>query len=228
MGHYCKICGTLQPNEAFSGRGWRNHICKRCAALPQATRDAIQQEEEIFGFLFSQSHISKKNRSRPAVLANSANPRIAELAAVVEEVAKATPYKRRRLKILKQKRPDLLDKLRETGLLGTGLIDVDLTDTDLIDTDFTDADDWDLLENATRVEVPPFEPVEWDLIAQWAEMDLSESDEAAQRFGESIECYIQEAIAEYLYDMENLAIIEQRMQYLNPEDAISHETMMHK
>lgn len=29
-GHYCKICGRNRPNEKFSGKGHRQHICKDC------------------------------------------------------------------------------------------------------------------------------------------------------------------------------------------------------
>lgn len=60
------------------------------------------------------------------------------------------------------------------------------------------------------------------------EADEARLDEIAQRFGKSKERCIQEAIAEYLEDMEDLAIAEQRMQSFHPKDAISHETMMHK
>ncbi len=63
MGHYCRICDRVRPNEAFSGKGHRNHVCKGCAKLPKEQRNAIEQEEEIFGFL-KQSHISDKNVAR--------------------------------------------------------------------------------------------------------------------------------------------------------------------
>lgn len=29
-GHYCKACGRTVPNEKFSGKGHRQHICKDC------------------------------------------------------------------------------------------------------------------------------------------------------------------------------------------------------
>ncbi|MCC3359113.1 hypothetical protein [Bacillus sp. REN16] len=29
-GHYCKGCGDFLPNEKFSGRGHREHLCKEC------------------------------------------------------------------------------------------------------------------------------------------------------------------------------------------------------
>ena len=50
-------------------------------------------------------------------LAASSNPEVAELAAIVIEVAKVKPYKRRRLKVLARQRRDLLDALERTGLI---------------------------------------------------------------------------------------------------------------
>ena len=116
MGHYCRICGSTRPNEAFSGKGHRTHVCKECNRLPKADRDEMEQEDEIFGFL-KQSHISEKNIARLKVLVSSENPRIAELANIVLEVALVRPYKNRRLKVLARERKDLLRKLDETGLI---------------------------------------------------------------------------------------------------------------
>ena len=116
MGHYCRICGGERPNEQFSGKGHRIHVCKHCQKLPKSQRRAIEDRDDIFGFL-QQSHISKKNLARLEQLAKSEEPRLARLAAIVLEVARVTPYKRRRLKILALKHRDLLRKLGETGLV---------------------------------------------------------------------------------------------------------------
>jgi len=116
MGHYCRICGRTRPNEKFSGKGHRAHVCKDCARLPKENRDAIEQKQEIFNYL-SQSHISAKNTVRLKRLAASSNREVAELAAIVIEVAKVKPTKRRRLKVLAQQRRDLLDALERTGLI---------------------------------------------------------------------------------------------------------------
>lgn len=116
MGHYCRICGATRPNEAFSGKGHRTHVCKKCAGMPKDARDAVEQEEEIFDYL-RQSHISKKNIARLKVLVSSENPRIAELAAIVHEVALVKPFKTHRLRVLAKERKDLLRKLDETGLI---------------------------------------------------------------------------------------------------------------
>jgi hypothetical protein len=116
MGHDCRICGRERPNEKFSGRGHTLHVCKDCAAMPKADREVIEQEEEVFGFMH-QSHISAKNLERLKKLRESSNAHIRNLASILLEVAAATPFKKRRLKHLEQKHPDLLEKLEETGLI---------------------------------------------------------------------------------------------------------------
>ncbi|RLC00606.1 MAG: hypothetical protein DRH90_18060 [Deltaproteobacteria bacterium] len=115
-GHYCRICSTIQPNEKFSGKGHRDHICKECARKPKAAIVEIDTRAEIFGYL-KQQHISNKNVKRLKLLAESGNEKIAELAIIVLEVAKVKPYKKRRLKVLARERRDLLDKLDKTGLI---------------------------------------------------------------------------------------------------------------
>jgi ribosome-binding protein aMBF1 (putative translation factor) len=116
MGHFCKICGASRPNERFSGKGHRLHVCLDCARLPKAQRDAIEQEQEIFGFL-KQSHITDKNLVRLQTLVASDNPRIVELATIVLEIARIKPYKKRRLQVLARERRDLIEALERTGLI---------------------------------------------------------------------------------------------------------------
>ncbi|PXF56911.1 MAG: hypothetical protein C4B59_16155 [Candidatus Methanogaster sp.] len=41
-GHFCKVCGSILPNEKFSGKGHAAHICKKCARKSKA-----QRSEEI-------------------------------------------------------------------------------------------------------------------------------------------------------------------------------------
>lgn len=47
MGHLCRICGKIKSNESFSGKGHKNHICKKCAQRPKNEITAIDQQEEI-------------------------------------------------------------------------------------------------------------------------------------------------------------------------------------
>jgi len=78
--------------------------------------EIIDQEQEIFRYL-KQSNISAKNLSRLEQLAKSQNQRIAELAAIVLEVGRIKPHKRRRLKFLGRGHRELLRKLDDTGLI---------------------------------------------------------------------------------------------------------------
>jgi hypothetical protein len=84
--------------------------------MPKPNRDAIEQEEEIFNYL-KQSHSSATNTARLRTLAASDDPRLAELAAIVIEVAEVKPFKKRRLQVLARERRDLLDALERTGLI---------------------------------------------------------------------------------------------------------------
>lgn len=98
MGHWCKICGRMRANEKFSGKGHKQHICKQCSQLPRAEREAIEHEQEIFGY-FSQANISKKNLS------------------IALAVGRVKPGKRGRLKFLAQHHHHLLEQLEESGLI---------------------------------------------------------------------------------------------------------------
>jgi hypothetical protein len=115
-GHHCRICGCRKPNEAFSGNGHKIHVCKACSRAPAVERNSIEQKDEIFNFL-KQSHISQKNVSRLEQLRRSEDEEVLVLAGIVLEVAKVTPYKKRRLKVLARERRDLLEQLDETGLI---------------------------------------------------------------------------------------------------------------
>lgn len=116
MGHWCRICGFNKPNEKFSGKGHRNHVCKHCAKTSKELIEAIDQEAEIFGFM-EQSNISRKNIARLNQLIQSENPRISELASIVLEVAKVKRHKKRRLQALAKDHIDLLLKVKESGLI---------------------------------------------------------------------------------------------------------------
>jgi hypothetical protein len=91
-------------------------VCRSCASLPKEEREAIEQQDEIFGFL-GQSNISAKNMARLRVLSSSSNAETAKLAQVALEVALVKPHKRRRIKFLAKTNRELLMKLEETGLI---------------------------------------------------------------------------------------------------------------
>ena len=116
MGHYCRMCGRSRPNEKFSGKGHRIHVCKNCSRLPKEERRQRELKDEIAGFL-RQSNISERNLTRLSDLVASEKPEIAELAKVVLEIGKVKPHKRKRLSFLARSHRDLLSKLEETGLI---------------------------------------------------------------------------------------------------------------
>ncbi|MEW6367334.1 MAG: hypothetical protein AB1714_22100 [Acidobacteriota bacterium] len=65
----------------------------------------------------TQSHISEKNVLRLQELIGSSEERIASLAMLVRQVAEIAPYKRKRVRRLREARPELLRELRTVGLL---------------------------------------------------------------------------------------------------------------
>ena len=116
MAHYCRICGRYRPNEQFTGKGHRDHVCKKCSRLPVEKQQAIEQKDEIAGFL-TQSNISKKNLTRLKKLSKSSDEEISQWAALVLAIGKAHPRKRKRLRYLARERKDLMYQLEETGLI---------------------------------------------------------------------------------------------------------------
>jgi sugar phosphate isomerase/epimerase len=106
----------MRPNEAFGGKGRRARICRKCRRMPREKQDALLREREILGFL-EQSHISAKNLGRLRTLARSDNYRIVDLAVLVLDVGVATPYRRRRIRILAREHRDILKRMEAAGLI---------------------------------------------------------------------------------------------------------------
>jgi len=84
--------------------------------LPSEKRRQIEELDETTGFL-TQSNISEKNLKRLALLVESADEEVAQLAKVVREIAEIRPRKRRRLKVLAKEHRNLFLRLEELGLL---------------------------------------------------------------------------------------------------------------
>ncbi len=109
MGHYCRICGRSRPNEQFSGRGHRIYVCKKCQRRPREERDRIERLDELHGFLH-QSVISAKNGVRLKALAAHEDSQVAELAALILEIARVLPGERNRWLKLAQRHRPLFDR----------------------------------------------------------------------------------------------------------------------
>jgi len=69
--------------------------------MPREEREALEQWDEVSGFL-NQSRISPKNRQRLAALTKSPSAEVAKQAELILEIARVTPYRKRRLKILQK------------------------------------------------------------------------------------------------------------------------------
>ena len=110
MGHYCWACNNIRPNEAFSGKGHKRHICKRCAQKPREEIEQLQALSNIDGFL-AQRNISGKNIAYLEHLSQSSDQEVREKAELVLQIARIRPHKRKRIKFLAHHRPGLLAHL---------------------------------------------------------------------------------------------------------------------
>lgn len=117
MGHYCRICGRVRPNEKFSGKGHKTHVCKECHRMHKAQRERIEIEEELFGFLL-QSRISHKNVKRLEALTDHEDPGICRVAALLIRVAGIAEGKRKRWLRVRREDRELYRECREAGLTG--------------------------------------------------------------------------------------------------------------
>ncbi len=115
-GHYCGICGCVKPNEQFSGKGHRNHICKVCQKMPKAKRQEIRDQ----GFVWSvmdQRNISKGNMATLQRIATEYDTELGEQGAALVEMAKVKPHRKKRIRWLHENRRPLLVELVRLGLI---------------------------------------------------------------------------------------------------------------
>ena len=62
-GRYCRCCDQRRPNEHFSGRGHRKHVCKDCMKLGQEELAYRQHLRHIDRLLNGDGIICRKNRA---------------------------------------------------------------------------------------------------------------------------------------------------------------------
>jgi hypothetical protein len=73
--------------------------------MPREERDRIESLDDLHGFL-DQSNISVKNKTRLRTLAGHENQEVADLAALILEIANVLPARRKRwVKLARQRRP---------------------------------------------------------------------------------------------------------------------------
>jgi len=110
VGHYCWVCDGIRPNEAFSGKGHKQHICKKCAKKPREERERVKSLQNIHGFLI-QRNISERNIAYLKKQCKFPDEEVQRYAKLVLEIARIKPHKRKRVKFLAQHRPELLARL---------------------------------------------------------------------------------------------------------------------
>lgn len=84
-GHYCWSCGRSRPNEEFSGKGHRRHLCRDCARLGSEELAYRQAVSDIGRCLCDDGRIRRKQRKTFEQFLHHENPRIRALAVEVQE-----------------------------------------------------------------------------------------------------------------------------------------------
>ena len=115
-GHYCWACQSYRPNEKFTGKGHKNHICKKCSCKPAEYLNKIRFTEEMIEY-WSQKSISKKNVTRLEELASSSIEDVATLASVILKVAIKYPNRKKRISQVVRNSKELIPELEKAGLL---------------------------------------------------------------------------------------------------------------
>ncbi len=116
-GHYCRICHSYRPNQAFSGKGHASHVCKHCQKLPKAERFHIEAMDRMWDFLFRQSHVSDQNIAQLVEYVESEDRGVSEFASLVLELVRLRPHKKKRYRGLRATHPDLWRRLSEAGII---------------------------------------------------------------------------------------------------------------
>jgi hypothetical protein len=117
MGYYCRLCSRRRPNEAFSRKGRRLHECKRCVReIPRARRETLRLLRELGRYL-EQSRISEKNVGRAMILAVHDDEEVRTLAAIVADIGRVHPHRRRRYRAIIRDHPGLWKRMIAAGLV---------------------------------------------------------------------------------------------------------------
>ena len=113
--------------------------------MPREQRDRIERLEELWDFL-GQSNISSKNIERLKAMSSHSDPEVQTLAALILDLARVHPHKRRRWRNLALRRKDLFHR----AVLVLGL---EYFEEVLLDYGDTGGPLWDTLEES-RVAPP--------------------------------------------------------------------------
>lgn len=47
-GHYCKVCNEYKANEKFTGKGHKNHVCKKCTSSTKKLPESIKANQSLY------------------------------------------------------------------------------------------------------------------------------------------------------------------------------------
>jgi len=92
------------------------HVCQDCSRLPRQTRFRIEALDEIWGFL-EQTNMSAKNIARLALLAQSDDDEVREIASIALAIGKAQPGRRGRYHAIKAEQPELWQRMLKKGMV---------------------------------------------------------------------------------------------------------------
>ncbi|MCI0416270.1 hypothetical protein L0222_26140 [bacterium] len=107
----------MRPNERFSGRGSKQHLCKDCRKLPANVRLVKQAARDVWGFL-DQSNISRRNiKQLKHILAVPDLDELFQLASVILQIARVKPHKRKRFSFIKRNHPQLWKQMIAVGIV---------------------------------------------------------------------------------------------------------------
>jgi hypothetical protein len=113
-GHYCWMCGRMRPNERFSGRGHRQHLCKDCKRqYTKAERRQARAKMDMEGYFHGQKNISAKNVAHLRGLSKSSDEDVRTVAEAILEAALLHPRRRGRQPYLAKNHPELYARLVE-------------------------------------------------------------------------------------------------------------------
>lgn len=75
-GHYCWCCGRTRPNEQFSGKGHKRHLCRDCAQLGGEELEYRQALRDMERCVDYDGRVFRKRRRQSDTFLHHKNPRI--------------------------------------------------------------------------------------------------------------------------------------------------------
>ncbi len=84
-GHFCWSCQCSLPNERFSGRGHRNHLCKKCSKLGKEELEYRQAVRNIDRCLTWEGLLRRRQRMAFERFRTHANDRVRQYVVEIEQ-----------------------------------------------------------------------------------------------------------------------------------------------